>query len=87
MFDHCISSTYDLDTRNYGPSRADGVPIFTHIVAGWQPTGSLISDRKEYQYQTPEETLTMPITCQLHTYPAGGYVLPLNMLSGELRDK
>lgn len=56
------------------------------MCAGWQPLGADLNDRVEYMYSSADATLTLPIAGKLATYPAGGYVLSMDLLSGDADD-
>jgi hypothetical protein len=45
--------------------------------------GADLNRRPEYMYSSGEATLTLPIAGKLATYPAGGYVLSMDLLSGD----
>ncbi len=56
------------------------------MYAGWQPLGADLNERVEYMYSSADATLTLPIAGKLDTYPAGGYVLSMDLLSGDADD-
>ncbi len=55
-------------------------------MAGWQPLGADVNTRVEYMYSSADATLTLPIAGMLATYPAGGYVMSMDLLSGDANE-